>query len=102
MLCCQSVKTGELGSQEPNEVQQGQMHSCTPALNSMHQYRLAVDLLESSSAEKNLGVLVDNKLSMSQHGQCVLVTKKASGILSCITKKGSSGLREVIPSTLPW
>ena len=35
--------------------------------NHMHQYRLGDDLLEISSAEKELGVLMDNRLAMSQH-----------------------------------
>ncbi|GAB0183473.1 hypothetical protein GRJ2_000812600 [Grus japonensis] len=62
--------------------------------NPKHQYRLGVDLLGSSSAEKDLGVLVDNKLSMSQ--QCDLVAKKANGILGCMKKSVASRWREVI------
>ncbi|PKU49158.1 rna-directed dna polymerase from mobile element jockey-like [Limosa lapponica baueri] len=62
--------------------------------NPKHQYRLGADLLESSSEEKGLGVLVDNRMTMSQ--QCALVAKKANDILGCIKKSVTSRLREVI------
>ena len=62
--------------------------------NLMHQYRLGADLLENSYVERDLGVLVDNKLTMNH--QCALVTKKASGILRCIKKSVASRSREVL------
>ncbi|PKU38866.1 rna-directed dna polymerase from mobile element jockey-like [Limosa lapponica baueri] len=62
--------------------------------NPMHQHRLGADLLESSSEEKDLGVLVDNRMTMSQ--QCALVAKAANGILGCIKKSVASRSREVI------
>jgi len=60
----------------------------------LHQYRLGVDLLESSSAERDLGVLVDDRLTMSQ--QCALAAKKAHGILECTRRNVASRSREVL------
>ncbi|KFP01108.1 hypothetical protein N300_00976, partial [Calypte anna] len=62
--------------------------------NTMSQYRLGADLLESSVGERDLGVLVDKKMTMSQ--QCALVAKKANGILGCIRKGVVSRSREVL------
>ena len=59
----------------------------------MHQYRLRADLLESSSVEMDLGVLMD-KLTMMQ--QCALVAKKANGMLGCIKKSVASRSSEVL------
>ncbi|XP_064512720.1 sterile alpha motif domain-containing protein 1-like [Pseudopipra pipra] len=60
--------------------------------NSMHQYRLVASCLENSFEDKNLGVLVDNKLTMSQ--QCTLAAKMSNSILGCIKK--TYGSRKMI------
>jgi len=62
--------------------------------NLMHQYRLGADLLETSSVERDLGVLVDNRLTMSQ--QCALSAKKTNGILGCIRTSVASRSKELL------
>ncbi|GAB0205579.1 mitochondrial enolase superfamily member 1 [Grus japonensis] len=62
--------------------------------NPKHQYTLGAKWLESGFTERDLWVLVDTNLTVSQ--QCALVAKKTSSHLGCISKSTASTLRKGI------
>lgn len=65
--------------------------------NPWQQYRVGSDGLESSSAQKALGVLPDSKLIMTQ--QSALATRRAKSLLHCTSREGctpASTSREII------
>ena len=69
--------------------------------NPRHLYRSGVDLLGSSAAEKDLGVLVDNKLSMTS--SVPLWPRRPTVSWGALRRAWPAGRgRFSSPSTLPW
>ncbi|KAK4819741.1 hypothetical protein QYF61_010835 [Mycteria americana] len=71
--------------------------------NARHKYKLGEEWLESSPAERDLGVLVGSRLNRSQ--QCALAAKRVNHILGCIKHSIISRSREgiaLLHSVLVW
>ena len=52
--------------------------------NQLHSYKMGDTWLSKTTSKKDLGIVVDHKLNMSQ--QCDVATKKANAILGCINR----------------
>jgi len=87
--------TWAVGPCKLHEVQQGQVRGPAHGWGTLKdKYRVGRERIESSPEEKDLGVLVDEKLNMTH--QCVLADQKANRIPGCVKRSMASRAREGI------
>ena len=84
------MKSGHVSLMSFNKVKCKVLHLDQGILG--YQYKLE-ELIESSPVEKDLGVLVVEKLVKSQ--QCVLAAQKATCILGCNKRRVTNRMSEV-------
>lgn len=72
-------ETWGLGQQKPINFSTEEMQGSVPGVEWSMRYRLGTDCLRKSPAKKDLDILVDTKLNMSQ--QCILILKKVNHTL---------------------
>lgn len=86
------VRLHTLSCKEQERIQQDQCKVLAPEPG--QSWGWGDDVIDSSPVEQDLGVLVDEKLDMSQQG--VLTAQKSNCILMCIKRSVASRAREVI------
>ncbi|TRZ26591.1 hypothetical protein HGM15179_000532 [Zosterops borbonicus] len=74
-----------------------QMQGCTwVKVNPQYQHRLEDEQIENNLGEKDLGLLVDERLDMTQ--PCALTAQRDKGVLGCLQSSVASRAREGILS----